>query len=267
MLLVHRALSQIRISRPGEEHLRLLESNTNSAQCLLHLWLCLLLWLEALDIHRGVLHRLQCKANYLSEFILQSISTWTHSADSEGLFLCTRDWNLQGCNGLGKFFVIISNSSVWTGDLSQNASVVWCLYVLYEWYFYIMLFNRYYVFNSYSQFLLMLSDFFFNQWAQKVLFSVNSHLKKMVFSFLSTQQIKANSVEIDEDGSSGESSFRSPINVDEILAHVRLPLISLEELLTTVRTSGIISPDKILDAIQLQTLDKVQQRGEYCNII
>lgn len=73
--------------------------------------------------------------------------------------------------------------------------------------------------------------------------------------------IKANSVEIDEDGSSGESSFRSPINVDEILAHVRLPLISLEELLTTVRTSGIISPDKILDAIQLQTLDKVQQRG------
>lgn len=89
----------------------------------------------------------------------------------------------------------------------------------------------------------------------------------MVFSLLSTQQIKANSVEIDEDGSSGESSFRSPINVDEILAHVRLPLISLEELLTTVRTSGIISPDKILDAIQLQTLDKVQQRGEYCNII
>ncbi|KAI5749382.1 hypothetical protein M8J76_006905 [Diaphorina citri] len=70
--------------------------------------------------------------------------------------------------------------------------------------------------------------------------------------------IKANSPEVEEDG---ESSFRAPINMDEILTYVRLPLISLDELLTTVRSSGIISADKILDAIELQTNDKVQYRG------
>lgn len=51
--------------------------------------------------------------------------------------------------------------------------------------------------------------------------------------------------------------------MDEILTYVRLPLISLDELLTTVRSSGIISADKILDAIELQTNDKVQYRGMF----
>lgn len=72
-------------------------------------------------------------------------------------------------------------------------------------------------------------------------------------------QIKANSPDQDEEN---EISFRTTINVDEILSYVRLPLISLDELLTTVRSSGIISADKILDAIELQTNDKVQYRGK-----
>uniref|UniRef100_A0A8D8W9Q6 BTB/POZ domain-containing protein 9 n=1 Tax=Cacopsylla melanoneura TaxID=428564 RepID=A0A8D8W9Q6_9HEMI len=72
--------------------------------------------------------------------------------------------------------------------------------------------------------------------------------------------IKANTTELDASG--GDVSFRTTsINTDEILSYVRLPLISLEELLTTVRSSGIISADMILDAIEQQTNDKVQHRG------
>lgn len=49
-----------------------------------------------------------------------------------------------------------------------------------------------------------------------------------------------------------------------VLSVVRLPLMSLNELLTIVRPTGLLSPETILDAIELQTVpqtDKISYRG------
>ncbi|XP_049310843.1 BTB/POZ domain-containing protein 9 isoform X2 [Bactrocera dorsalis] len=46
------------------------------------------------------------------------------------------------------------------------------------------------------------------------------------------------------------------INIDSVVSYVRLPLMKLEDLLQTVRPSGILDADKLLDAIQEQTTSK-----------
>lgn len=49
-----------------------------------------------------------------------------------------------------------------------------------------------------------------------------------------------------------------------VLSVVRLPLISLNELLTIVRPTNLLSPETILDAIELQTVprtEKINHRG------
>ncbi|XP_039961038.1 BTB/POZ domain-containing protein 9 [Bactrocera neohumeralis] len=46
------------------------------------------------------------------------------------------------------------------------------------------------------------------------------------------------------------------INIDSVVSFVRLPLMKLEDLLQTVRPSGILDADKLLDAIQEQTTSK-----------
>lgn len=54
-------------------------------------------------------------------------------------------------------------------------------------------------------------------------------------------------------------------NQSEILNTVRLPLMNIKELLEVVRPTGLISPDTILDAIEMQTLrnpnNKINYRG------
>lgn len=51
----------------------------------------------------------------------------------------------------------------------------------------------------------------------------------------------------------------------EILNAVRLPLMNIKELMTVVRPTGLISPDTILDAIEMQTThnpsNKINYRG------
>uniref|UniRef100_A0A1L8DAN5 BTB/POZ domain-containing protein 9 n=1 Tax=Nyssomyia neivai TaxID=330878 RepID=A0A1L8DAN5_9DIPT len=42
-------------------------------------------------------------------------------------------------------------------------------------------------------------------------------------------------------------------NIDHVVSQVRLPLMNLEQLLTVVRPSGIIDPDRLLDAIEKKT--------------
>ncbi|XP_055911449.1 BTB/POZ domain-containing protein 9 [Eupeodes corollae] len=48
----------------------------------------------------------------------------------------------------------------------------------------------------------------------------------------------------------------SNIDVGTVVSYVRLPLIHLEHLLQVVRQSGILGPDKLLDAIEEQTTSK-----------
>ena len=61
-------------------------------------------------------------------------------------------------------------------------------------------------------------------------------------------------------------------DADDILSIVRLPLMSLSELLGIVRPAGLVSPDTILDAIQAGTQAKdseLNYRGclsEYCQL-
>jgi len=61
-------------------------------------------------------------------------------------------------------------------------------------------------------------------------------------------------------------------DADDILSIVRLPLMSLSELLGIVRPAGLVSPDTILDAIQARTQAKdseLNYRGclsEYCQL-
>ncbi|XP_017481265.1 PREDICTED: BTB/POZ domain-containing protein 9 isoform X1 [Rhagoletis zephyria] len=50
--------------------------------------------------------------------------------------------------------------------------------------------------------------------------------------------------------------YHSNINIDSVVSYVRLPLMNLEDLLQVVRPSGILEPDKLLDAIQEQTTSK-----------
>lgn len=45
----------------------------------------------------------------------------------------------------------------------------------------------------------------------------------------------------------------SEIDPSEILESVRLALMTMQELLNNVRDTSLVSPDKILDAIKLQT--------------
>uniref|UniRef100_A0A1B0CUV0 BTB domain-containing protein n=2 Tax=Lutzomyia longipalpis TaxID=7200 RepID=A0A1B0CUV0_LUTLO len=45
-------------------------------------------------------------------------------------------------------------------------------------------------------------------------------------------------------------------NIDLVVSQVRLPLMNLEQLLTVVRPSGIIDPDRLLDAIEKKTTSK-----------
>ncbi|XP_053950213.1 BTB/POZ domain-containing protein 9 [Anastrepha ludens] len=52
------------------------------------------------------------------------------------------------------------------------------------------------------------------------------------------------------------SKHHSNINIDSVVSYVRLPLMKLEDLLQVVRPSGILEPDKLLDAIQEQTTSK-----------
>lgn len=50
----------------------------------------------------------------------------------------------------------------------------------------------------------------------------------------------------------------------DVLSAVRLPRMSTKELLTVVRPTGLISPDMILDAIEVQTIynnSKISHRG------
>lgn len=51
----------------------------------------------------------------------------------------------------------------------------------------------------------------------------------------------------------------------DILSAVRLPLMNIKELLTVVRPAGLVSPDTILDAIEMQTThnpnNKINYRG------
>jgi BTB/POZ domain-containing protein 9 len=49
-----------------------------------------------------------------------------------------------------------------------------------------------------------------------------------------------------------ERNSDQQMNVSSVMSSVRLPLIKLDELLSVVRVSNLISADAILDAIKLQ---------------
>ncbi|GAB0091414.1 BTB/POZ domain-containing protein 9 [Sergentomyia squamirostris] len=51
-------------------------------------------------------------------------------------------------------------------------------------------------------------------------------------------------------------AVNSESNIDLVVSYVRLPLMNLEQLLTVVRPSGIIDPDRLLDAIEKKTTSK-----------
>lgn len=48
----------------------------------------------------------------------------------------------------------------------------------------------------------------------------------------------------------------SNIDIESVVSYVRLPLMNLEQLLTVVRQSGILDPEKLLDAIEEKTTSK-----------
>lgn len=50
-----------------------------------------------------------------------------------------------------------------------------------------------------------------------------------------------------------------------VVSEVRLPLMNLEQLLKVVRPSGILSPERLLDAIEEKTTSKtLLYRGALC---
>lgn len=54
-------------------------------------------------------------------------------------------------------------------------------------------------------------------------------------------------------------------DIESVVQHVRLPLMSLEQLLTVVRPSGILDPDHLLDAIEeKETAKFLPYRGALC---
>lgn len=51
------------------------------------------------------------------------------------------------------------------------------------------------------------------------------------------------------------------------MSFVRLPLMSLEQILKTVRPRGVLLPDKILDAIEEKIMSKnLPYRGALCKL-
>lgn len=58
---------------------------------------------------------------------------------------------------------------------------------------------------------------------------------------------------------------RDSADIESVVQHVRLPLMSLEQLLTVVRPSGILDPDRLLDAIEeKETAKYLPYRGALC---
>lgn len=58
---------------------------------------------------------------------------------------------------------------------------------------------------------------------------------------------------------------RESADIESVVQHVRLPLMSLEQLLTVVRPSGILDPDRLLDAIEeKETAKFLPYRGALC---
>lgn len=58
---------------------------------------------------------------------------------------------------------------------------------------------------------------------------------------------------------------RDSADIESVVQHVRLPLMSLEQLLTVVRPSGILDPDRLLDAIEEKETGKfLPYRGALC---
>lgn len=56
-------------------------------------------------------------------------------------------------------------------------------------------------------------------------------------------------------------------DIQSVVQHVRLPLMSLEQLLTVVRPSGILEPDCLLDAIEeKETAKYLPYRGALCEL-
>lgn len=56
----------------------------------------------------------------------------------------------------------------------------------------------------------------------------------------------------------------------EVLSGIRLPCMSTKDLLTVVRPTDLLSPDIILDAIEIQCHNKINHRGllrEYDGLI
>lgn len=56
-------------------------------------------------------------------------------------------------------------------------------------------------------------------------------------------------------------------DIKKVVSELRLPLISLEDLLTIVRPTGLMDADKLLDAIHVKTQSKVNRlphRGRVC---
>ncbi|XP_055383119.1 BTB/POZ domain-containing protein 9 [Condylostylus longicornis] len=52
------------------------------------------------------------------------------------------------------------------------------------------------------------------------------------------------------------------VDIESVVSYVRLPLMNLDQLLKVVRPSGILSPEKLLDAIEEQTTSKsLEYRG------
>lgn len=58
----------------------------------------------------------------------------------------------------------------------------------------------------------------------------------------------------------------SNVDVEAVVSFVRLPLMNLEQLLKVVRPSGILDPERLLDAIEEKTTSKyLPYRGALCN--